>query len=405
MSRLSLVAVAGALVGMACGVETGDGSAGTSGDIQLSKEALLTDNGLPAINGLNSHNGLNSFNGLNSHNGLNSFNGLSSINGLMTNDPGRQTIKYLVRCALPAGDSLSKADQTGKVHVFPGQIGLAPQWKTGACDTACQEAVSACVMAHVNATGRSVGLWLDAPMPAIGWGRHNSYPMQESAFFGNIFVSPPVAYYCNGDDWDRAPVLGRLGANWWDSPYTNPFGGNTLCSARCSKEADGYTNCAGYTRVVTVYRDFDYGRGYKIFNQANGLVMEATEWSKAVGAPINFYTSNPNGGSNQVFMFIRSNSDSITGMYRLQNKNSGLYLSMQNASTAANTRVVQDSLQYGRYEQLWRMIPVSGGTYVIQNVKSGLYLNSNGAAHLGAPVVQSGTGGYSTAQMWKLELI
>ena len=84
--------------------------------------------------------------------------------------------------------------------------------------------VSACVMAHVNTTGRKIGLYLDSPV-VLGLGRSNAYPMQEGAFFGNIFVSPPQAYYCNGYDWDRGPVSGRIGATQTGSPYKNPFSG------------------------------------------------------------------------------------------------------------------------------------------------------------------------------------
>ena len=44
--------------------------------------------------------------------------------------------------------------------------------------------------------------------------------MQESASFGNIFVSPR---------------LGRIGANQSGSPYTDPFGTNALCRSSCAR--------------------------------------------------------------------------------------------------------------------------------------------------------------------------
>ena len=49
----------------------------------------------------------------------------------MTTDGGRKTVKYLVRCALAAGDTLTKQDQYGASYTFPGGIGLCPAWKNG----------------------------------------------------------------------------------------------------------------------------------------------------------------------------------------------------------------------------------------------------------------------------------
>src|SRR6185503_2625163 len=175
------------------------------------------------------------------------------VNGLMTTDGGRKTVTYLVKCALAANDSLVKKDQNNVSYTFPGALGLAPQWKNGACDTACQEILSACMMAHVNTTGQHVNLWLDSPT-GLGLGTSNAYPIQESAFFGNIFVSPPKNYFCNGRDWDRGPVAGRLAGG----PYVNPYGTNALCANNCSSVGtfgEAFGACGSYSKVITVWRD------------------------------------------------------------------------------------------------------------------------------------------------------
>ena len=44
----------------------------------------------------------------------------------MTTAGGRDIVKYMVKCALPAGDSLTKQDQNGITYTFPGGIGVAP---------------------------------------------------------------------------------------------------------------------------------------------------------------------------------------------------------------------------------------------------------------------------------------
>jgi hypothetical protein len=143
-------------------------------------------------------------------------------------------------------------------------LGFAPEWETGACGNACQEYVSACLMAHVNTAGAHIPLWLDAYNPNVGWGQSASYPHQEGSFFGNIFVSPPKAYYCNGKDFDQGVVPGRLGASQPGAPYVNPYTKgwgwkSTYCKDNCTSAdnphaADGYKACAGHNNVVTVFR-------------------------------------------------------------------------------------------------------------------------------------------------------
>ena len=80
----------------------------------------------------------------------------------MTTAGGRKTIEYLVRCALPNTRRITKVS-SGVTYTFAGGIGLAPEWETGACGVACQELVSACMMAHVNTKGQQIGLWMVGP--------------------------------------------------------------------------------------------------------------------------------------------------------------------------------------------------------------------------------------------------
>jgi hypothetical protein len=177
----------------------------------------------------------------------------------MTTDAGRMTVSYLIRCALPAGRSITKKDQKGVSYTYAGQLGFAPEWETGSCGTACQENVTACLMAHVNTTGVHIPLWLDAPK--IGFGQSATYPHQEGSFFGNIFVSPPKAYYCEGAGFALGVVPGRIGATQVGAPYTNPFTGwkSLYCKDTCTfadgaAANDGYKACFGYNNIVTVWR-------------------------------------------------------------------------------------------------------------------------------------------------------
>lgn len=322
------------------------------GNVEDSTQAAFNSfNGLTSINGLSSHNGLTSLNGLSSHNGLTSYNGLADGIGLMSSDSGRSTVAYLVRCALPKGRSITKKDQYGRLHTFPGQIGVAPQWESGACDQACQEHISACVLAHVNTTGKNIDLWLDGDSPAIGWGRSSNHPYQEGSFFGNIFQSPPKAYFCNGRDFNQGVVPGRIGANQSGVPYTNPFGNGAYCKDRCAAadypySADGYKACYGFNHVVTVWRNFDVNTEYKVCA-----------------------------------------------------RHSGKCLDVANESTADNAQLVQYTYK-GSANQKWRIRQVSPGKYTFTNVKSGKNLDINGGwAGDGAQLIQFAPNG-ALNQQW-----
>ena len=100
-------------------------STATAGE-GTSESDLLTVNGLSLINGLSMLNGLSMVNGLSMLNGLSMVNGLTPGVGLMTSTSGRQTLSYLVRCALPLGHVVIKTDDQGVPYTFLGQIGVAP---------------------------------------------------------------------------------------------------------------------------------------------------------------------------------------------------------------------------------------------------------------------------------------
>jgi hypothetical protein len=208
--------------------------------LQSSQQSLVdTENGLRTINGLRTVNGLRSFNGLTTTNGLRTINGLRTMNGLVTrnglrtfngltvdctgktaaactgspdgllsnttgmlsSDEGIMTASYLVRCALDAGTSIAVKDYTGSTLKLSGEIGLAPEWKEGQCSTACEEKISACLMALTNGEGQHVELEMTAPFDDVGVDNSSAFPYQEAAFFGNVFSDPPQAFYCIGKDY------------------------------------------------------------------------------------------------------------------------------------------------------------------------------------------------------------
>ncbi len=118
-------------------------------------------------------------------------------------DLSRQLLKYTVSCALDESQSFgfSWTDAQGAVHaeVYAGLLGLATSWVSRPLDISGQRWVSACLASRVN--------WYGAPVMLSSRGAHanlrtqsaaerSSYPRQEGAFFGNIFLENPAVYAC-----------------------------------------------------------------------------------------------------------------------------------------------------------------------------------------------------------------
>jgi hypothetical protein len=107
---------------------------------------------------------------------------------------GAALVHYLVQCALPDGDSLTVLGV-----VYDGLFGVAPTWTTQTLNTSDQEAMSACLLAHVNLYGISV--WISGRVHGINDAttserqRFNNY---EGAFYGNVFGATQYAYTCMG---------------------------------------------------------------------------------------------------------------------------------------------------------------------------------------------------------------
>lgn len=394
--------------------------------------ALLSTNGLTSINGLTSTNGLSgnglSGNGLSgnglSGNGL-SGNGLSgnglSGNGLilsalssagltptsylMNSAAGRSTVSYLVRCALPGNQSLTKTDQNGTSYTFPGEIGVAPQWQSGTCTSDCQIQMTGCMLAHVNTSGQHINLWLDGDSTAIGWSQSADFPYQEGSFFGNIFVSPPTAYYCNGKDFDLGVVPGRLGVGQPGAPYVDPLttpGG--YCKDVCTpadypNSADGYKACYGFNHIVTVWRNFDPNTVYKLCNRLSGKCVQVQNASTTNGAKL--IQSTASSGPEQGWKIIQR----APKQYKFVNANSGQCVDVAGGSTADKTALQQWTCAgASALNQLWSFTPTGDGYYQVSPASDpagAMSLPGNSTAD-GALLEQDAWNG-GTSQIWSIK--
>ncbi|MBJ6761457.1 hypothetical protein JGU66_11830 [Myxococcaceae bacterium JPH2] len=217
-------------------------------------------NGL-STNGL-STNGL-STNGL-STNGL-STNGLST-NGLSTNgfsswfdaSPAQRdmVMRYVVRCAVPNGQSRSyTSPTTGVTYTWDGNLGLLPGWASGLPATETeQQVLTACLAAHANKYGVQIPISVlgrDATGAVVSYTTQElaTYSEHEACFFGNIFTGDGLfaandrAYLNSSESTSRACGL----SSWDNNTDCLPVVHVGACSDFCTKGSDGtrpyYTQC------------------------------------------------------------------------------------------------------------------------------------------------------------------
>lgn len=129
------------------------------------------------------------------------------VNDLVGLLAGRAYLHYLVKCALPEGESIT-VDVLGLSHTFEGHVGIAPEWTSGSLSPTSRRWLSACVLAHVNLTTASVPILLRGNHPALAptepEEEGSSFSHKEGAFYGDIFNLVPAMHAC--------PSAGALGS-------------------------------------------------------------------------------------------------------------------------------------------------------------------------------------------------
>jgi hypothetical protein len=375
--------------------------------------ATASQNGLGDLNGLNSFNGLSSYNGLSVYNGLSSYNGLNSFNGFMGSMQGRQVVSYLVKCALPAGHQIAKQDQTNTWYTYQGAIGLAPGWETGACDKNCQEAISACLMAHINTAGVHIPLWLDSPAPAIGFGQSSAYPNQEGTFFGNLFQNNPTtgkpdAFYCNGPSFATSTVPGRLGAYQQNPVYSNPFGTNAMCAGNCVAAAspyqnDGFKSCKGYNTPITVWREPapSFGTPAAWSATATYALNTLVTYKSVTYQCTLAHTANSYWAPDVSASLWKAATGTSAIYYKICSQNSGRCLAGDPSQTGDGARVLQSG--YGTTDNgKWQISSLGDAYFKICAKYSGRCLDVNGGVLADGGKILLSTYGGADYQRWAI---
>ena len=189
-----------------------------------------------------------------------------SLNGLSTdtfsqwfgqNPSFNETVmRYVVRCAVPEGQSRTYTDSMGRSHTWQGAMGLAPNWSGGAsASLAEQQVVSACLAAHANKYGLKVavsmlGRTAQGVAIPVSSGELSTFFNREACFLGNLFTGSGGVYV--GTDWEqmdprksspRACGLSSRTSGGGEACAPLVHVGN--CSSFCTLDASGtyYTSC------------------------------------------------------------------------------------------------------------------------------------------------------------------
>lgn len=136
---------------------------------------------------------------------------------LLSTSDGRTVYSYLVSCAVPSDITL-EADIPGAPDttpddpytcsgghcVFPGSVGIAPEWLRHKLNHKGQEWVSSCMFARCNAhdTSEAISMRGDNDALAVSPDESLLYTVEEGAFYGNMFTddNEPIAWFaCEGE--------------------------------------------------------------------------------------------------------------------------------------------------------------------------------------------------------------
>jgi hypothetical protein len=188
--------------------------------------------------------------------------GLPSTNELLADANGREVLKYVVQCAMEAGDVMV-GTVNGVTYEFPGLLGLVPRWKYRSLTDTEQRLLSACLLAHVNAFGVPISISVRARNVLYATEEERrEYPVYEGTFFGHVLNGDMThAYSCQGSDIEVASAHSE------DREMRACTDGNASCGivsvGRCRDvcmtrtEDAGWTDCWAdgrlYRSTISVY--------------------------------------------------------------------------------------------------------------------------------------------------------
>ena len=175
-------------------------------------------------------------------------------NGLENSEEGREALRYLSRCALADGQILS-VEVEGVVHEFPGLLGLADEWVSQPLDADEARALSACLLAHINAYGVSVPISLRGGELTADQSEEDLYGLHEAAFYGTLLSGTPRMYVCSATDATTARAVSS-DRSWrvcsevqrGQMSKCNSWGSMFIVTGACDQVCSQYTDGVGWSQ-------------------------------------------------------------------------------------------------------------------------------------------------------------
>jgi hypothetical protein len=180
----------------------------------------------------------------------------------------------------PAGEedwcTVSSSDPTRASCVYPGGVGLAPEWTTHKLKPQAQGWVSACLFARSNLFDIGVGISMRGRHPAleVGVSEQQDYTLQEGAFYGNVFTGidkktgelPDAGGLALRDCTEQDGTTGKTKCGFTFTGNCADFdGAGDPYACRTSDAAGNFSECSDepraghfggtdkYRQVITVY--------------------------------------------------------------------------------------------------------------------------------------------------------
>ncbi len=213
-------------------------------------------------------------------------------------------MKYLVRCAVPEGETRSYQDAaTGTWYTWQGSLGLAPGWSKGKrMNEREQQLISACMAAHANKYGQHVPLSVlgrTAKLQTIPYTAEElqTFNRREACFFGNLFKNEGLfagtdGEYLNNDE-SSPRACGLTTEQGAQQSQCNPIVHVESCETYCTLDPSGlfYKECTyngrKYLPLTTRIRTDDVytcGDGVCQFTESCGDGSEANNCMNDCGA-------------------------------------------------------------------------------------------------------------------------
>ena len=297
--------------------------------------------------------------------------------------PDGQGNHYLVpKCAPACGLDLSggKLAAGTNIQIYTHNLTPSQRWKLETASSAATFTISGQTLPGTLKVGEGFGIEgqvkSNKTLTSVTVGVYDSAGKMK---IGKTVSPGKASYDLSGVDYSIR--FGQLAAGGYTYKITATAGGTTktLASKCFVVLANAATVSNGTYRIVSA--------------KNNGYDLMIAGSSKTNNAALQLQAAS--GKTSEKFKFIYQSN----GYYKIQNVNSGLYLTTENRSSALSTRIVQSSSA-----ALWQVLPDGNGAYyLVTSLASGKAIDISGGKIANGTKIQIYTQNGTAAQRWLLK--